>query len=121
MIHIVFIILLIVSEFEVLKILVKKIYGIRKLDKDEVIALSSEKVKKLLRNEEMKRMDLVYAYCKAGRWKGIIYKYYVPEKEKKIEIEKKIKIVENNIEILKEVLLRKEVLNNVKAKKSGKS
>lgn len=108
MIHIVFIILLIVSEFEVLKILVKKIYGIRKLDKDEVIALSSEKVKKLLRNEEMKRMDLVYAYCKVGRWKGIIYKYYVPEKEKKIEIEKKIKIVENNIEILKEVLLRKE-------------
>ena len=97
MIHIVFIILLIVSEFEVLKILVKKIYGIRKLDKDEVIALSSEKVKKLLRNEEMKRMDLVYAYCKAGRWKGIIYKYYVPEKEKKIEIEKKIKIVENRL------------------------
>ena len=87
-----------------LYIWIEKNFKIRKISIDEVANLSLREQQRLLRKEETKRMVLIYQYERAGYWKGIVHKYFVPELEKRIEIEEEIKIVEANIELLKNVI-----------------
>ena len=79
-------------------------FRIKKISIDEVANLPLKEQQKLLRKEKIKQMNLIYEYDRAGYWKGIVHKYFVPELEKRIEIEKAIKIVEDNIVLLENAI-----------------
>lgn len=97
-------ILLAILIFIYLYIWLNKNFQIKEIMIDEVATLPLREQQKLLDKERKKLVHLMYEYNNAGYWKGIIRKYYIPNIEKKIRIEKKIKVVETNISLLEKAI-----------------
>ena len=105
----VIIILSVVFLLLYLRIRIEKSNRVKRISIDEVANLSSKEQEKLLHKERIKLTNLLYQYDKAGYWKGVVHKYFVPDLEKRIKIEKAIEIVEDNIVLLEDVIYRNKI------------
>lgn len=105
------IIILLVIFSLYLWIKIEKSYRVKTINIDEVANLPLKEQQKLLSKEKAKLMNLIYEYKKAGYWKGLVFRYYVTDFEKRLEIEKAIKITEDNILLLENVIYKNKYYN----------